>query len=235
MCGGFVLGQVADRLAGVPAARMCERSRIGSGALIPYHLGRIVTYAALGGAVGLGGAAVAGVPWLTGGLLMLAAGVFLLMAWRRGMGLTGRLAFLAGPRGGTATGAEPRVIVRRVTGQGMRTEAAPQRPVRGTMDDGGWRPLHSLRGFPLGLMLGFLPCGFVYAGLAAAAAGGDPLAGAIGMAAFGAGTMPVLIAIGIAGHSAGQRWQAAIAAAAPFVLVVNAALLMLLALKGLAA
>jgi hypothetical protein len=55
------------------------------------------------------------------------------------------------------------------------------------------------------------------------------------MAAFGVGTMPALIAVGIAGHAAGRKWQAAIASIAPFVLVVNAALLVLLAVKGLLA
>ena len=49
MCGPFVLARAAGRLANVPAGRLCERQRLLSGALLPYHLGRIGTYAALGG------------------------------------------------------------------------------------------------------------------------------------------------------------------------------------------
>jgi sulfite exporter TauE/SafE len=48
MCGPFVLGQVADRMARVPAVRLCELQRVRGGLLLPYHLGRITTYAGLG-------------------------------------------------------------------------------------------------------------------------------------------------------------------------------------------
>ena len=89
MCGGFVLGQVADRLAAMPAGAMCERHRVGAALLLPYHAGRILTYTALGAAAGFGGAALAEVPYLAAGLLLLAAGLFLLMAWRRGLGRFG--------------------------------------------------------------------------------------------------------------------------------------------------
>src|SRR6185312_14724447 len=63
MCGGFVLGQVADRMARVPAARLCEWQRVGRGALLPYHLGRLTTYAGLGALAGLGGAGLGRLPW----------------------------------------------------------------------------------------------------------------------------------------------------------------------------
>jgi len=76
MCGGFVLGQVADGMARVPVARMCERRRLSAGALVPYHLGRITTYAALG--------AVAGrIERFSAAFLVLGAVVFVLLALRR--------------------------------------------------------------------------------------------------------------------------------------------------------
>lgn len=56
-------------------------------------------------------------------------------------------------------------------------------------------PLASL---PLGLVLGFLPCGLVYAPLLAAAGTGSPVIGAATMAAMGLGTVPVLLAFGTA-------------------------------------
>jgi len=55
-----------------------------------------------------------------------------------------------------------------------------------------------LSGFPLGLLLGFLPCGLVYAPLMVAAGSGSPLLGAGVMAALGFGTMPVLFIFGSA-------------------------------------
>jgi sulfite exporter TauE/SafE len=89
-------------------------------------------------------------------------------------------------------------------------------------------------GYPLGIALGFLPCGFLYAALASAAASGSPLLGATAMVAFGLGTAPALIAVGIAGRAAGRRWQRGITMAAPAVMLLNAALLVALALRGFA-
>jgi len=51
--------------------------------------------------------------------------------------------------------------------------------------------------FTLGLMLGFLPCGLIYAALLKAMATGTVLAGALTMTAFGFGTVSALMAIGI--------------------------------------
>jgi sulfite exporter TauE/SafE len=53
-----------------------------------------------------------------------------------------------------------------------------------------------LRAYPLGLLLGFLPCGLSYSAFAAAAATGHPVRG-MGIAlAFGAGTLPALLLAG---------------------------------------
>lgn len=54
----------------------------------------------------------------------------------------------------------------------------------------------SARSIPLGLILGFLPCGLVYAPLIAAASSGSPLRGGAVMAALGLGTLPVMLGFG---------------------------------------
>ncbi len=51
--------------------------------------------------------------------------------------------------------------------------------------------------FLAGVFTGFLPCGLVYAYLAAAAGGGSAWGGAARMAAFGLGTSPALILMGV--------------------------------------
>jgi sulfite exporter TauE/SafE len=51
--------------------------------------------------------------------------------------------------------------------------------------------------FGAGLAWGWVPCGLVYAALAAAMFAGGPAEGAIAMAAFGAGTLPWLLAAGV--------------------------------------
>jgi uncharacterized protein len=211
MCGGFVLGQVADRMARLPAARLCEWRRVSSGALLPYHLGRLTTYAGLGAMVGLGGEAIGRLPWfgwLSGALLLLAALLFLAQALRR---LMPRFGWLAGLE--LAPTWWNSVLSRFTRGLG-RTGA------------GG--------GYLLGVALGFLPCGFLYAALAASAASASPLLGAMAMLAFGLGTVPALVAVGIAGQTAAHRWRRGVAVLSPAVMLLNAALLIVLALRTLA-
>ena len=187
MCGGFVLGQIAERMATVPAAHLCEWQRIRGAALIQYHLGRLTTYAALGAVVGAGAGAL--LPhWM--GMALLLAGAMLFLA----KGVIG-----APRRWGFA-----------VSGLARRA--------------GGNRYL-------LGVALGFLPCGFLYAALAIAAAGQSALAGGVGMLAFGLGTVPTLVAVGLAGQIAGRRWQHLIARWSPALMVVNAMLLVGLAVR----
>ena len=100
MCGPFVLAQVAGFLDKVDAARMSELTRLRGAALVPYHLGRLTTYSALGAlAGGLAGRVqeIAGLRWIAAGLLALAALLFLAQA-------AGRMAPLAagGPPGRVA-------------------------------------------------------------------------------------------------------------------------------------
>jgi uncharacterized protein len=211
MCGPFVLGQVADRLARVPAVRLCELQRIRGALLLPYHLGRITTYAGLGALAAAMGATLSRLPmlgWLSGLLLLVAALLFLGQALRR---LVPALHALL-PDAAAAPHGFVRLIVR-LTGRLDRSTP--------------------LGGLLLGLALGFLPCGFLYAALTAASASGGPAAGALAMVAFGVGTVPSLVAVGIAGQAAGRRWQRATASVAPAVMLLNAALLTGLAVRAI--
>jgi sulfite exporter TauE/SafE len=209
MCGPFVLSQVAARLEATPASRMSEWHRLAGAAVLPYHLGRTTTYAALGSLAAVATdslTASGGLHWLSAGLLLLAALVMLSMA----VPAVKRL--LAGrmPQAGW-------------WGRTIGNLAGPlfDQPV-------GWR------GYGLGLMLGFIPCGLVYAALAAAAASGSALSGAIGMLAFAAGTVPSLTAVGLVGHLAGQRWRMQVLRYAPLLLLLNAGVLTWLAWRHVA-
>ncbi len=201
MCGPFVLGQVVARLEATPVARLHEFRRLTGAALIPYHLGRMTTYGVLGagaGAIAGGVGDLTGLRWLSAGLLALAAVLFVGYAVPR-LGLPG---FSAG------SGMES-LWSRHV---GRRIRPLFQAPV-------GWR------GYLLGVILGFLPCGFLYGAVAAAASSGSAIAGGLMMIAFAVGTVPALIGIGLAGHVTGSRWQSATARFTPVLLMLNAGLL----------
>lgn len=199
MCGPFVLAQAAGRAAAVPVARLCERTRIANALLVPYHAGRLLTYAGLGGLAASLGSRVAMLPgchWLTAALL---AGAGVMFA---AQGLKPLL------QGRTA----PSPFGHRLAG------------LAGRFDRTRWTGT-----FALGLVLGLLPCGFLYAALAVAAASGGPLAGAAAMAGFGLGTVPALVAVGLAGQVAARRFGRISALAMPVVAAVNAVLLFALA------
>lgn len=90
------------------------------------------------------------------------------------------------------------------------------------------RPL-GLRGYALGFLLGFLPCGLLYAAIGAAAATGDPIAAATGMLGFVLGTAPMLIAIGALGHRATARMRELAQKVMPAIAGMNAVVLLAMA------
>ena len=183
--------------------------RLTAGALPGYQFGRLTTYVALGAVLGgLGGAldALGRFHGLIAVLLLLAALSFVLQAVK---------------------------LV--LPGQAMR--AFPGL--------GGWlaRPLArllrpdrriALGGYPLGLVLGLLPCGFLYAALLAAAATGTAIAGAVAMAGFALGTAPALACVGLLGVGGAARWRGFAARLAAPLFLVNALLLAALAARLMA-
>lgn len=207
MCGPFVLGQVVARLEATPAAQLSEFRRLTGAALAPYHLGRMTTYGALGaGAAALAGGLgdLAGLRWLSAALLALAALFFIGYALPR-LGVPG---LAVGRWRRPAVGGEG-VWSRHI---GRRIGPLFKAPV-------------GFRGYLLGIALGFLPCGFLYGAIAAAASSGSAVAGGLMMVAFAIGTIPALVGVGLAGHVTGRQWQSAVARVTPVLLLLNAGLL----------
>lgn len=205
MCGPFVLSQVGARLEGVPASRMREWHRLAGAALLPYQMGRLTTYSLLGVAgASLAGSlgSLTGLRWISALLLGLAALFFV------GYAIPRVKALLPGQGAGGGGGGE---------GWWSRHVGRIAKPLFAAPTGG--------RGYALGLLLGFIPCGLLYGALAAAASTGDPVAGGFGMAVFALGTMPTLFGVGLAGHVAGTHWRGILAKGAPVLLVLNAAIL----------
>jgi sulfite exporter TauE/SafE len=82
--------------------------------------------------------------------------------------------------------------------------------------------------FALGLALGFLPCGLVYAALLKAMHAAGPVAGAVTMLAFGAGTSVALFAVGYGAAFCG-RWMQRLA---PISVMIAGAVLVWRGLSG---
>lgn len=209
MCAPFVLAQVTAGGCD-PGRPLTEFGRLRGAALLPYHLGRMTTYAILGGAAAaLAGklVAITTFRWLAAVLLLTAAVLFLIQSLH---GL-GRYLRRAGAGLGTfATAGSLAPLLARAA-----------RPFLADPD--------GLRGYALGVVLGFLPCGLLYGALAAAAAAEGPAGGALAMAGFAAGTVPALVGVGFAGHFFARRWSTPARTFASVLMLVDAGILTALA------
>jgi len=212
MCGPFVAAaSLADGAACGAGRTGRARGSVRDGLArsgvfqVAYHLGRLATYALLGAVLGLLGEAgalvtlsgpfspVAITRWLklSVGALMLAMGALMLIAWIRG-----RRANLP----------EPTAWIASLPLFG--------RAVARLSRSGGWA------GFPLGALMGLLPCAPLLPVELAALATGNPLFGAVTMLAFGLGTVPALAGFGAASGLVGARARGWFAPAAALAVVV---------------
>lgn len=144
-----------------------------------YNIGRITTYTGIGWLVGWLGSAFAYANSLAGlarGLL-IGSDIFVIVL---GLGSAGLFGFLKinvmqldfpGP-------------IRRITGLVSKLKKLPP----------------ALAALPLGLIMGLLPCGFLYAMIIAAGQSANATNGAFMMLSFGLGTLPALFLFGSTTH-----------------------------------
>ena len=176
MCGPIVLSY---------SLSMAKEGSIGQGvwrAHLAYNAGRILTYMLLGG--------VAGALGRTIGLLGRMAGV------ASGARIAAGAAMIV--TGILVSGIVPKASLVQIQSRGItgRLSGSIGRLITGT----------AVRGkFALGLMLGFLPCGLIYAALLKAVETSGAAAGALTMLAFGLGTAVSLVSIGFASSLFGNR------------------------------
>ena len=140
---------------------------------LSYNTGRLTTYCLLGAIAGAAGGGVAALGRLAGieKTAAIIAGIAMLIAGGAMLGLT--------PRPGLIR------IQSRIPALFSRTVGALLRSTQASSK------------LLLGLVLGLLPCGLVYAALIKAVDTGSALDGALSMLAFGAGTAGALLAIGV--------------------------------------
>ena len=155
---------------------------------LAYNSGRILTYMLLGAIAGTAGRAIA----LVGRLAGLASGARIFAG--AAMIVAGVLMIGLVPSNSLVKIRRPGVmqsIGRLILGPAVRSK------------------------FTLGVILGFLPCGLIYAALLKALESGGAVAGALTMLAFGLGTAATLFGAGLLSSIAGARlgqWSNRVAA-----------------------
>lgn len=164
-----------------------------------YNLGRIVTYALLGIIFGIIGQSIALAGYQQS--LSIALGVVILL----GVFLPSKYAGKLFP---FAPFQKMMFAIRNFWGRLFRNNSHP-----------------SL--FTIGVLNGFLPCGFVYVGLAGAMSTGGIWSGAAYMALFGFGTFPIMLATALAGNWIGIEVRRFIQKLVPIGAVLLAVLFIL--------
>jgi sulfite exporter TauE/SafE len=169
MCSPFVISQIST-INNQSSTAGNILSRLKGLALLPYHCGRITTYTLLGVLASFMSAQVMAYDIFKSIsiLLLVLAGILFLAS------AIGHLKWFPFPN--LACGI-PRLLTK-------FTKPFFISPI-------GWR------GYILGVMLGFIPCGLVFAAVMAVTATGNPILAAIAMVAFGLGTIPALIAVSL--------------------------------------
>lgn len=156
MCGPFV---ACDRAC---ASKSCSVAKsLSDSTGLPYHLGRMTTYGALGFFVALLSqqiAATAWWPWISS-VMLAAAGILFLVS------------FLNSCRQETTTSKHPQLTYLR------------------------------------GILLGFMPCGLLYAALMMAATLANPLSGMLAMWIFTLGTLPALLIASGGADLLSRKWH----------------------------
>jgi len=178
------------------AANTASGRRSFLGLHLAYNAGRTLTYMILGGVAGLAGGAMGWVGRLAGfeDTASIVAGSAMVLT------AIGLLGFGLGINRWKGFALPARLL--RPVGKLI---AAPSIPAK----------------FGLGTLMGFLPCGLVYAALMRAIGAATPMGGAITMFAFGAGTSAALIAVGLGSSAATRkvaRWGTAISAVTVLVM-----------------
>ena len=156
MCGPFVLS-----ISSSSAPQNGIWRKLTGAELLPYHLGRVTTYSALGFLAAMFAghlSEAAQLAWLPSALLVVGGVLFLAQVF----GLNLKIDFPSLPRFMQET-------VTQLSNHYNRT-----------------------RGYMLGVLLGFLPCGLLFSALMIASAAATPAQGALGMMLFGVAIMPAL-------------------------------------------
>ena len=184
MCGPFILTQVSNRLQKTSLANFSNFQRLKNLALLPYHLGRISTYSLIGFFCSFLTTNIqdfVGFRIFSAIFLLAAAVVFLNLFFERNI-----LAGLKLPQK-IRLPFKSKFLKNSASNFSKRISFLFQNP-------------QGLNGYFLGVILGFIPCGLLYAAFLIAGAIENPALAAIGMIFFGISTFPSLFLTACGGH-----------------------------------
>ncbi|MEI6947195.1 sulfite exporter TauE/SafE family protein [Paraflavisolibacter sp. H34] len=189
MCGPLAMA--------LPVAHRSSRGRLLGGLI--YNTGRVLTYAVLGGILGLAGEYLLSSHWQGNLSIALGACIFMYLLFPSQKKATTLLATWAN---------KPFVHLRLALGRLFQS-----------------KKYTSL--FAIGVLNGLLPCGMIYLAVSSSLLAGSALKGSLFMLLFGLGTFPAMVAVVFFGSYVNQQLRLGLRKAVPVFLFFMATLLVL--------
>lgn len=184
MCAPIVTAQVANRLAKIPADRFSGFERIKNLSLLSYHLGRITTYSLIGCVCSfLAGSISNSILFRLLEILFLAIAALVFLNLAFGGKIFTKKSFIKLPKLLSTRFSFNFIFARRLLNYLFKNPTG-------------------VKGYALGLILGFIPCGLLYSAFALAATITNSLLAGLGMWMFGIATIPALFLSASGGYLA---------------------------------
>jgi sulfite exporter TauE/SafE len=177
MCGPFVLTQIGNRLEKRSIAQFSNFKKLQDLALLPYHLGRITTYSLIGFFSSL---ITQNLQEIIGFKILSIIFLFLAILFFLNIFFENKFTFKI---------------------KTLKKYSLSKFFNFTKFSSNLFKNPTGLRGYCLGLLLGFLPCGLLYGAFLIAAAMPSPLMAAIGMTLFGISTFPALFLSGVGSYA----------------------------------
>jgi len=218
MCAPFVLSQVNNKLATIPLAQFSNFEKIKNLALIPYHLGRITTYSLIGFCCSLFSENVKKITEfqsISALFLFIASLTFLSLTFQQNplkillLKLKNKLPF-------KSKSLEIKLF------KNVRLQKVLSFLFKNPQ---------GFRGYLLGLILGFIPCGLLYGAFLLAAAISSPINAAFGMFLFGIATFPALFLSASGGYFFFKNLKKEFKVFSKIVLIINFITLFIMAIS----
>jgi sulfite exporter TauE/SafE len=181
MCGPFVLTQVGNRLQKIPLENFSQLTRLKNSALLPYHFGRITTYSMIGFCCSFLGKKISdstNFKIFSATILTISALFFLQLFFEKNFF---KLPFKSKTLKNLTLFND--VFSKKISAKISFLFQDPQ----------------GFKGYFLGLVLGFIPCGLLYGAFMICVTIPNPLFAFFGMFLFGISTFPALFFTGLGG------------------------------------
>jgi sulfite exporter TauE/SafE len=219
MCGPFVVMQVANNLKNIEIQNITSLGRLKGLALLPYHLGRITTYSFLGLISSFLGANIRNVSNsnLVSAIMLIIGSILIAFLLLKNWNINFSLPPFA------------RILIK------IKSFAYKYFPfdklflcIQSTLEVLFKFPM-GIKGYALGIMLGFIPCGLLYSALIIVATLESPIYALMSMFAFGIATIPSLFISGVGSYFFFNKIKISLKIFTQFILLINMITLIIMA------